>query len=333
MKHICSYRLLTLLFFLSSFVGFVHADGVFKIIEGMQDKNLKAIIESNVNTLLNAMSVAQQKHAKSIKISRDCITKEALDNLDEIWETSSMSCPSSNLACRCLKTSTGWQVRGIPVDFEEADPAEKRQEISIDFQTDGKISNVSVAMEMHRYDAIMASDDCKTDLDYARRQIIVNFVENFRTAYNRKDLKLLRSVFGDKALIITGKVISEKPNTDISKIRLNNDRVVYTKQTKAEYLANLERVFKNTKYINVAFQDIDVMQHPKYDDIYGVTLKQYWHTNRYSDEGYLFLMIDFRDKDNPLIQVRTWQPYKDKQGNVVTQEEQVFHLGSFRITR
>ena len=82
MKHICSYRLLTLLFFLSSFVGFVHADGVFKIIEGMQDKNLKAIIESNVNTLLNAMSIAQQKHAKSIKISRDCITKEALDNLD-----------------------------------------------------------------------------------------------------------------------------------------------------------------------------------------------------------------------------------------------------------
>lgn len=333
MKHFYSYRLLTLSVLLIACVDCAFADGVFKIIEGMQDRTLKAKIESNVNSLLGAMNLAQQKQAKSIKLSKDIILKEALDNLDEIWATSAMSCPSSNLACRCLKTSSGWQVRGIPVDFDEADPSEKRQEISIDLSTDGRISNVSVAMEMHRYEAIMASENSQDDLDYSRRQIIVNFVENFRTAYNRKDLKYLRSVFGDKALIITGKVISEKPNTDISKIRLNNDRVVYTKQTKAEYLANLERVFKNTKYINVAFQDIDVAQHPKYDDIYGVTLKQYWHTNRYSDEGYLFLMIDFRDKDNPLIQVRTWQPYKDKSGKVVTQEEQVFHLGSFRIAR
>lgn len=333
MKHLYSLRLLTLSVLFFCFGNLVFADGVFKIIEGMRDPYLKARIESNVNLLLSALNAAQQKHAKSIKLSRDIISKDALDNIDEIWNTSAMSCPSSSLACRCLKTSTGWQVRGIPVDFEEADPSEKRQEISIDFSPDGVISNVSVAMEMHRYESIMSSDNCQDDLDYSRRQIIVNFVENFRTAYNRKDLKLLRSVFGDKALIITGKVVSEKPNTDISKIRLNNDRVIYTKQTKAEYLANLERVFKNTKYINVAFNDIDVTQHPKYDDIYGVTLKQYWHTNRYSDEGYLFLLIDFRDKDHPLIQVRTWQPYKDKSGKVVTQENQVFHLGSFRITR
>ena len=333
MKHVYSYRLLTLSVLLLFFIESVHSNGVFKIIEGMRDPVLKAKIESNVNALLDAINLAQQKQSKSVRLSKDIISKDALDNLDEIWSTSAMSCPSSQLACRCLKTSSGWQVRGIPVDFDEADSAEKRQEISIDFSQDGKISNISVAMEMHRYEAIMTSKDCKNDLDYSRRQIIVNFVENFRTAYNRKDLKLLRSVFGDKALIITGRVVSEKPNTDISRIRLNNDRVVYTKQTKAEYLANLERVFKNTKYINVAFQDIDVAQHPKYDDIYGVTLKQYWHTNRYSDEGYLFLMIDFRDKNNPLIQVRTWQPYKDKQGKVVTQEDQVFHLGSFRITR
>jgi hypothetical protein len=194
------------------------------------------------------------------------------------------------------------------------------------------ITSVSVAMELHRYDEIMAQAD-DDDIDYSRRQIIVDFVENFRTAYNRKDVKMLRSVFGEKALIITGRVVSEKPNTDISKIRLNNDRVIYTRQTKEEYLAKLERVFKAIKYINVTFKDIEVVRHPKYDDIYGVTLKQFWHTNTYSDEGYLFLLIDFRDKDHPQIQVRTWQPYKDKHGNIVTDEDEVFHLGSFRITR
>lgn len=308
------------------------AGGVFKIIEGMKDPAVKMTMEANVNTMLEVLETAAQSHAKTLKLPKDQFEKGAINDLNEIWSTSEMTCPSSMLACRCLKTSTGWQVRGIPMDFVEADPSEKRQEISIDFLPDGKIANVSVAMELHRYDEIMAQAD-EDDLDYSRRQIIVDFVENFRTAYNRKDLKMLRSVFGEKALIITGRVVSEKPNTDISKIKLNNDRVVYTKQTKAEYLANLERVFKITKYINVTFKDIDVVRHPKYDDIYGVTLKQFWHTNRYSDEGYLFLLIDFRDKDHPQIQVRTWQPYKDKQGNIVTDEEQVFHLGSFRITR
>ena len=190
---------------------------------------------------------------------------------------------------------------------------------------------VAIAIEMHRYDEIMAEKS--SDIDYARRQVIIDFVENFRPAYNRKDLKLLTSVFSDKALIITGKLVSEKPNSDIDRLTLNNNKVVYIKQTKQEYLRNLSNVFKTSKFINVKFEDIDVVQHPKYDDIYGVTLKQYWHTNRYKDEGYLFLMIDFRDANNPLIQVRTWQPYKNKQGQVITKMSDVYHLGSFRIVR
>ena len=208
---------------------------------------------------------------------------------------------------------------------------EQRQELTVDFLPNGKINGVAIAIEMHRYDEIMAEKS--SDIDYARRQVIIDFVENFRTAYNRKDLKLLTSVFSDKALIITGKLVSEKPNSDIDRLTLNNNKVVYIKQTKQEYLRNLSNVFKTSKFINVKFEDIDVVQHPKYDDIYGVTLKQYWHTNRYKDEGYLFLMIDFRDANNPLIQVRTWQPYKNKQGQVITKMSDVYHLGSFRIVR
>ena len=64
-----------------------------------------------------------------------------------------------------------------------------------------------------------------------------------------------------------------------------------------------------------------------------MTLKQYWHTDRYQDEGYLFLLIDFRDSDNPQIQVRTWQPYKDNTGKILVNKKDVFHLGSFRIVR
>jgi hypothetical protein len=308
----------------------VSADGLFRIVEGIPDGSLKTTMEANVNAMMEAFNTAASQD-KPVKLSKDNFTNEAIKEIGLIWKSSAMTCPPVNLMSKCLNTKGGYQVRGIPVDLNEADDNEKRQELTVDFLPSGKISGVAIAIDMHRYDQIMAEKS--SDIDYARRQVIIDFVENFRTAYNRKDMKLLTSVYSDKALIITGKVISEKPNSDIDRMTLNNNKVVYIKQTKQEYLRNLGNVFKNTKFINVKFDDIDVVQHPKYDDIYGVTLKQYWHTDRYKDEGYLFLMIDFRDADNPLIQVRTWQPYLNKQGQVITKKDDVYHLGSFRIVR
>lgn len=331
MKTVTRNRIGMVLLLLLASTSIAFSQGLFKIIEGLSDQNLKATMETNVNAMMMAMNTAANQNAKTVKLNKDNFTSEAIKDIELMWKSSAIFCPPVNIMSRCLKTSYGYQVRGIPVDLKEADEKEKRQELAIDFLPNGKISNVSIAIEMHRYDQIMAEKE--SDIDYARRQIIVDFVENFRTAYNRRDMKLLTSVFSDKALIITGKVISEKPNSDMDRLTLNNNKVIYIKQTKQEYLQNLSNVFKITKFINVKFDDIEVVQHPKYDDIYGVTLKQYWHTDRYRDEGYLFLMIDFRDADKPLIQVRTWQPYKNKQGQVITQKNDVYHLGSFRIVR
>ena len=308
------------------------ADGAtFKISEGVVDSATKAKMESNVTLMMSLFKSAADEEQKKLKLSKDNFTPEAIKDVELMWKTSAMSCPPVSIMSRCLKTASGYQVRGIPVDMIEADQEESRQELTVDFTPSGLISGVSISIDLQRYEEIMGQKE--SDLDYARRQIIVDFVENFRTAYNRKDIDLLNSVFSDKALIITGKVVKEKPNSDLTRMTLNNNKVVYIKQSKQEYITNLTRVFKNTKYINVKFDEIEVVQHPKYDDVYGVTLKQYWHTSGYSDEGYLFLMIDFRDADNPLIQVRTWQPYKNAEGQVVTKREDVFHLGSFRIVR
>ena len=331
MRNLLTKRFLSLCLMLTLSACTAWADGLFKIVEGISDNHLKTTMEANVNEMLSLFNTAASLHAKHVKLPKEKFTNEAMKEIGLIWKGSAMVFPPVNIMSRCLKTSNGFQVRGIPVDIEQADENEKRQELTIDFLNNGKISNVSIAIDMHRYEQIMAEKS--SDIDYARRQVIVDFVENFRTAYNRKDIKLLNSVFSDKALIITGKVIYEKPNSDIDRMTLRNNKVVYIKQTKQEYIQKLSSIFKMNKFVNVKFEDIDVVQHPKYDDIYGVTLKQYWHTSHYSDEGYLFLMIDFRDANNPLIQVRTWQPYKNNVGQVVTKKEDVYHLGSFRIVR
>ena len=326
------YLFKTILLLLTAFtVSEVKAQGnFFEIKDGIGNENLKKVMETNVNELISSFKAAVIEKKKP-KLSKVNFTDEVIHEIQEMWKSSAMNFPITQLKSRCLNTPSGYQVRGIPVDVLEADKDEQRQELTVDFLRDGKINGVSIAIEMNRYDMIMA--DKKDDIDFARRQIIIDFVEKFRTAYNRKDLKYLNSVFSDAALIITGKVIKEKPNSDITKMTLNNNRVVYIKQTKTEYLARLQQTFKRAKYLNVKFEDIDVVRHPKHKDIYGVNLKQYWHTNYYQDVGYLFLMIDFRDPDNPTIHVRTWQPEKDEFGHVLTKEEDVYHLGSFRIWR
>ena len=91
----------------------------------------------------------------------------------------------------------------------------------------------------------------------------------------------------------------------------------------------MKKIFAGNKYINVLFDEVEVIQHPKWTNIYGVTLKQEWHSNRYSDVGFIFLMIDFKDENHPLIQVRTWQPEK-LDGKVLSRDE-VFSLGDFNI--
>ena len=302
-----------------------------KIVEGLDNEELRLVMEESLMNMVDDFQKAADAGAKNVKLSKDYMTSDAIDDVKLIWKSSAMTCPPMNLKCRCLHTSTGYQVRGIPIDMVEADENERRQELTVDFTPQGIINNVSISIDLHRYEELMAEKT--SDLDYARRQIIINFVENFRTAYNRRDLKLINSVFSDKALIITGKVLLEKENSDTDRMSRLESKVVYIKHTKQEYLRRLQNIFKSVKYLNVKFEDIEIVQHPKYDDVYGVTLKQYWHSSGYSDEGYLFLMVDFHDTDNPLIQVRTWQPYKNNKGEVVTKREEVFHLGSFNIVR
>jgi hypothetical protein len=86
------------------------------------------------------------------------------------------------------------------------------QELVINFSATGLIDNVMVALENHRYIDIISANISVTDL--IRRQTIIEFVENFRTSYNRKDIDYIESVFSDQALIITGNVVKVKETSD-----------------------------------------------------------------------------------------------------------------------
>lgn len=142
--------------------------------------------------------------------------------------------------------------------------------------------------------------------DADNRRMILGYCEHLRTAYTSKDIDFIRQVFSDKALIIVGNVVQTAP--DDSHATLPRQRVEYFMRTKKEYVSRLGRAFEASKAIDVSFSDFRIMRHPTVDGIYGVSLRQRYRSDRYADDGYLFLLWDFRNRSMPLIHVRTWQP-------------------------
>lgn len=269
-----------------------------------------------VTTLNNAYSSGDTPNLSTIDMSN-----EARQNILQIWENSPYRCIDTEVIRRCLSTNKGYQIRNLPFIVKEGN---ENQDVVINFTPEGKIESFYFAIENHKYQSIIKANKSVTDL--RRRQMILDFIENFRTAYNRKDTPLIASMYSDDVLIITGSIY--KATGDKMK-GMEEERVKYVRQNKEQYMTKLERVFKNNKYINIGFDDIAVLQHPVRENIYGVTLKQAWRTSNYSDDGWLFLAIEFHSETEMLIHVRTWQPYM-LNGEVFPREK-VFQLGEFEF--
>ncbi len=157
-----------------------------------------------------------------------------------------------------------------------------------------------------RTEAIKVLNGHLEETDSISRHKILSYCEHLRTSYTTRDIDFIRQVFSDNALIIVGQVVNtSRKSTDMIGDPVKVNYIVRTKQS---YLEKLEKIFNSGKDINVDFSDFKIMRHPTADGIYGVTLRQQYSSGQYSDDGYLFLLWDFRNPSMPLIHVRTWQP-------------------------
>ena len=300
----------------------------FAVKDGMEDQNVMSVIENNTMAFLNACNDAILRNRRPNFPSRT-IARNSERPILSFWETTPMYCSKTYISERCLKRPNGgYQVRNIPVNIPGAPEDQQEQEIVINFTNTGEIDNIAISVEETRYREIM--EDYITIEDFNRRQVIMDFVENFRTSYNLKDIRYIESVFSDQALIITGKVVRIAPSKDMAiNALMGTEKITYVTLSKKEYITNLKGTFSRNKYIDVQFEDIDVIRHSKNDYLYGVTLRQKWGSSTYNDTGYLFLMVDFKDELQPMIHVRTWQP--DSYNGRPLDKDELFNLNDFNI--
>lgn len=329
-KTLISIALMAMLFVTNGTYG---ADVVtVRLSDGIDDSAVKAKIESTISTLLTEANAAHEGH-REMNYSKLGIPTSVQGSLAALWDNSPFISMDSEIVEHCLTTGTGYQVRNIPLLLKPLNPTdiaedEDYQEAVVSFDKQGNLTSFYLSISMNLYMNVVKGNREITDL--RRRQLILDYVEQFRTSYNQKDINFLEAVFSEDALIITGKVIQRKTNDGI---RLP-DRIEYKKQSKQQYLSNLRKVFAANKSIRVTFDEIEVMLHPVNKDFYGVTLHQGYTSDRYHDDGYIFLLWDFRDEAHPQIHVRTWQPdaYNvDGKGTQRIPKDEIFSLSDFDI--
>ena len=255
------------------------------------------------------------------------------DELATLWDMTHFFCDDEEVVDRCWPMKDGtYYVRQIPLVLDPDGDVTKTstfQEVSVSFDRNGNIQEFRFALDSQLQESM---EKCGDVISAERKAIILQYVERFRTAYCRKDLSFMQKVFSDDALIITGTVVHTKPND----LGMSNTKVVYNRQNKQQYLAKLKRAFQRNKYIEVKFSEIGdgsgcgtVTQSRNNPDFYGVRLRQEWRSSNYNDEGYVFLLWDFRDESQPVIHVRTWQPtIVDESTKKALAEEDIFNMSS-----
>lgn len=198
--------------------------------------------------------------------------------------------------------------RGLTMSFGFRNNNRKFVEnVVLTFDKQKKIDEVKFGLGKEAYNDIMLKGAWSQDA----RIILANFMEDYQTAYALKDLDFIRNVFDDNAVIITGRVTNRPKNAMERSQYLDSKIIKYNRQTKNEYLRNLEHCFAGNEYINIRFANNDVIKAGKGGETYGIQIKQDYYSSTYGDTGYLFLMVDVNNPDNPIIKVRTWQPEKD----------------------
>ena len=320
-------RIAAIICFLSVTLGAVAQDVNFSIVDGIQNQTIKSRIERGISQLLSEVNRACAQERPLLLDNID-MALSGKRSLQALWQNLHFLCEDNEIVERCLTSAEGYVIRNIYTQVNpmvEGYSDEPERALTIRLTRDGQIASVAMAASDAVYGRIMEQGLSVTDLE--RRTTILSFVENYRSFYDEKDLQSIDRVFSDDAIIITGTVpMQRNVSSDMGSWR---EQIKYKVQNKPQYLSSLAANFKRNKYIKVTFSDVEVVRHPANPKYYGVTLHQHWKSSNYEDDGYLLLIWEFNDGQDPIIHYRTWQP--DRIGAHSLTKDEIINIMDFNI--
>lgn len=241
----------------------------------------------------------------NIAAARDCFSLEGYNMLDTLSRYGKMTVVGKP-EYKLLKYKDEVLCRSITVQFDFRNTPGFSQDVVFRFDT---INKVVTSLAFRLSDQAESDIISKTKWPEESRLILVNFLEDYQTAYALKRHSYLESIYSDDALIIVGRKVRKTEIPDRMSLKLTNEEYELTKYDKDTYMQNLSMCFKNNEYIMLRFTETEFTKANDGSDVYGVRVRQEYFSSSYGDVGYLFLLVDLRGS-MPLIHVRAWQPDK-----------------------
>ncbi|MDE5795157.1 MAG: hypothetical protein K2I08_10610 [Muribaculaceae bacterium] len=201
--------------------------------------------------------------------------------------------------------------RSVPMSFTFSKGRQFTEDVTFTFNKDCKLVSLGFGLGSIARKDIFAKEGAAWNDD--KKMVLVNFLENYRTAFALGLQDYIESIFDDDAVIIVGHVtkkLEKVPGADGFGLA-SKEQVTYSQKSKKEYMEQLRRCFASQEFINLRFTDTDVERSGVGGETYALQLKQDYISQTYGDQGYLFLFVDFNDPDKPLIHIRTWQPERN----------------------
>jgi hypothetical protein len=288
-------------------------------VTGVNLKPKQSQVVTNASQQTEAVSkVIDAIQRKTYSDANSCFTLDGLEMYNKlIAYGTGRVVGTPNL--KFFKSANGNTVaRGLQMSFSFNSGTKKTfvEDVAFTINKENKIESVAFGLgQIAENDILCRHAPGWTD---ETRELLMEFLESYKTAYCLKRIDYIRNIFADDAVIIIGNVArrnTAKQGDGDRMISLGGqEKINYNRYTKDEYLKNLERCFRRNEFINIRFTNNDIQWLEKYKnrpdtkELFAIQIGQEYNSTSYGDKGYLFLLVNLTDHDNPQIKIRTWQP-------------------------
>lgn len=218
---------------------------------------------------------------------------------------------------RMIKLDTLVMCRSIPLKLKFKGNNSFVEDVSFRISANSdKIVNVAYTLSSRTEEMIMSMQ-----WEDRARILLLNFLEDYRTAYCLKDIEYIDKIFANDAYIVTGKILRPRPpkKGDRTDVVMDKETVVYQTKSKGEYIHSLRESFRGKEFVNIQFDECNAAKgYDGKEGMYAVQMRQHYYSNNYADQGWLTLAIDMRQEKDPLIKVRVWQQEQNKEYSAET---------------
>lgn len=270
-----------------------------KTMEGLMKLDNEAYIRTAMDSVVAAIKLKKYSSIDNL------FTTDGLDmyrRLISYGKATLVGIPTYSIYCNGNKVV----VRSVAMSFSFGRSVRKSfvENVVFTFNSAGLIECLAFGLDDKAAQDILSKQSWSVNA----RMEIIEFLENYKTAFALKRLDYIKTIFDDNAVIIIGKVAKVVTTTDKDLVPLiHPDIVTRTRYSKEEYIKHLAICFDSNEFVNIRFANNDVVKAGKGGEIYGIQIKQDYYSTNYGDSGYLFLLIDINNPQEPTIKVRTWQ--------------------------